>query len=50
MGTTELVENHDRSQFIGYSQLNQYLWACLKLFKKQRYAGQSMISTEQIKL
>ena len=49
MGTTELVENCDRSQFIGYYQLNQYLCACPKLLKKQRDAGQSGISTEQIK-
>ena len=49
MGTTELVENCNRSQFLGYSQLNQYLCACLKLLKKQIYAGQSVISMEHIK-
>ena len=48
-GTTEFVENRNRSRFVGYSQTNQYLCACLKLLKKQRYAGQSVISTEQIK-
>ena len=48
-GTTELVENCDRSQFIGYSQLIQYLCACLKLLKKQRYVGQSVISFDKIK-
>ena len=48
MGTTELVENHDRSQFIGHTRLNQYLCACLKLLKKQREAGQSVISTETV--
>ena len=47
--TTELFEYHDRSQFIGYYQHNQYLCACLKLLKNQRYAGQSVISTEMIK-
>ena len=49
MGTTELVENPDRSQFIGCYQLNQYLCTCLKLLKKQSYAGQSVISTDRIK-
>ena len=49
INTTELVKNHNRYQFIGYSQLNQYLCACLKLLKKQRYAGHSAISTDQIK-
>ena len=49
MGTTELVGNCDRYQFIGYYQLNQYLCSCLKLFKNQIYAGHSVISTEQIK-
>ena len=49
-GTTELVENHNRSQFLGYSQLNQYLCACLELLKKKRYVGQSVISMEMIKL
>ena len=48
-GTTELVENHDRSQSVGYSRLNQYIYACPKLLKKQRDAGQSVISMEQIK-
>ena len=49
MGTTALVENCNRSQFLGYYQLNQYLCACLKLLKKQRYAVQSVIYTEMIK-
>ena len=48
-GTTESVENRDRSQFLGYPQLNQYLCACLKLLKNQIYAGQSVISMEHIK-
>ena len=48
-GTTKLVENRDIYQFTGYSQLNQYLCAWLKLLKKQRYSGQSVISTEIIK-
>ena len=48
-GTTKLFENHDRYQFIGYSQLNQYLFVCLKQFKKQIDAGCSVISTEHIK-
>ena len=48
-GTNELVENRDRSKFLGYSQLNQYLCACLKLLKKQIDAGQSLIFTETIK-
>ena len=48
-GTTELVENNNISQYFGYSQLNQYLCACLKLLKKERYSGQSVISTEMIK-
>ena len=48
-GTTELVENGDRYQFIGYYQLNQYLCARLKFLKKQRYLGQSVISMEHIK-
>ena len=47
--TTELVENCDRYKFIVYSQLNQYICACLKLLRKQRDAGQSVISTEMIK-
>ena len=47
--TTESVENHKRSQFLGYYQLNQHLCACLKLLKKQRYAGQSVISNGMIK-
>ena len=38
-GTTELVENNDRYQFLGYYQLNQYLCACLKLLEKQIDAG-----------
>ena len=49
MSTTELVENGDRYQFIGYYQLNQYLCARLKFLKKQRYLGQSVISMEHIK-
>ena len=49
MGTTELVENRNISQFLGYSQLNQYLCTCLKLFKKQIYADWSVISLEYIK-
>ena len=48
-GTTKLVENCDRSHFLGYSQLNQYLFTFLKLLKKQRDAGQSVISMEMIK-
>ena len=47
--TTELVKNYDRSQFISYSQINQYLCTCLKPLKKKRYAGQSVIYTETIK-
>ena len=47
--TTESVENRDRSQFPGYSQLNQYLYACLKLLKKKRDSGQCVIYTEMIK-
>ena len=49
INTTELVKNHDRSQFISYSQINQYLCTCLKPLKKKRYAGQSVIYTETIK-
>ena len=49
MVTTELVENRERSQLPGYYQLNQYLCACLRLFKNQRDSGQSVISTEHIK-
>ena len=48
-GTTELVENNDIYQLLGYSQLNQYLCACLKISNKQRDAGHSVISTEMIK-
>ena len=48
-GTTESVENNNRSQFLGCYQLNQYLCTCLKLLKKQRDAGQSVISTDMIK-
>ena len=48
-GTTELFENRNRSQFSGYSQLNQHLCEWLKLLKKQRYAGRSLISKERIK-
>ena len=47
--TTALAENRDRSQFLGYYKLNQYLCACLKWLKKQRYACQSVISTSMIK-
>ena len=47
--TTESVENRDRSQFPGYYQLNQYLYACLKLLKKKRDSGQCVIYTEMIK-
>ena len=47
--TTALVENHNRSQLLGYYQLNQYLCACLKLSKKQKDACQSVISTAMIK-
>ena len=49
MGPTELVENHDRSQFIEYCPLNRYLCVCLKLLKKQRDAVPSVIYTYQIK-
>ena len=49
MGTTELVENSDISQSIGYSRPNQYICACLKLFKNKSDACQSVISTEKIK-
>ena len=49
MGITELVEKRNRSQLLGYSQLNHYLCACLKLLKKQRYAYRSVISKDQIK-
>ena len=38
-GTTALVENRDRYQFLGYSQLNHYLYAYLKLLKNQRDTG-----------
>ena len=48
-GTTELVENRDRSQFLGYSQLNQYLCACLKLLENKIDAGQTLNSMEIIK-
>ena len=48
MGAIKLVENIDRSQFIGYYQLKQYLCACLKRSKKQRDAGQSEIYMNQI--
>ena len=48
-GTTELVENRNRSQFLGCSQLNQYLCACLKLLKNQSDAGKSVICMEMIK-
>ena len=48
-GTTEIVEKSNRSQFLGYSQLNHYLCTCLKLLKKQRDAGCSVISTDKIK-
>ena len=48
-GTTELFEICNRSQFLDYYQINQYLCVCLKLLKKQRYAGQSVIYTEMIK-
>ena len=47
-GTTTFVENSNISQFLGYSQLNQYLCACLNILKKQRDAGQSVISVEII--
>ena len=49
MGTTESVENCNKSQFIGYSKINQYLRECLKLLKKKIDSGQSVISTENIK-
>ena len=49
-GTTESVENCNRSQFLGYFQLNQYLCACLKLPKNHRYAGYSVIYMDMIKL
>ena len=48
-GTIALVESRYRSQFLGYSRLNQYLCACLNFLKKPRYSGQSVISTEIIK-
>ena len=49
MGNNELVENRDISQLLGYFQLNQYLYECLKLLNKQRDAGRSVIYTEMIK-
>ena len=49
MGTTELVDNRDKSQFLGCYKINQYLCALLKLLKKQIYACQSLISVEMIK-
>ena len=48
-GTTALVENCDRYKFLGYYQLNQYQCKFLKLLKKQRYAGQSVIYTDMIR-
>ena len=48
MGTTELVEDCNIYQLIGYFQLNHYLCALLKLLNKQRDGSQSVISTEQI--
>ena len=48
-GTTELFENSNRSQFLGYYQLNQYLCACLKLLKKQIDAVQSVMYTDMLK-
>ena len=47
-GTTKLVENRDRYQLLGYSQLNQYLFACWKLLKRKIDTGQSEISMEHI--
>ena len=44
--TTALVENWNRSQFLSYSQINQYLCTWLKMLKKKINAGQSVISTE----
>ena len=49
MGATELGENLNISQFIGCSQLNQYLCACLKLLKKKKDAGQNVIYTYMVK-
>ena len=49
MGTTELIENCNRYQFIGYSQLNKYICSCLKLLKNQIDSGHSVISMEHIK-
>ena len=48
-GNTELVENCDRSQWIGSSQLNQYLFVYLELLNNQRDAGNSTIYLEMIK-
>ena len=48
-GTTELVESRNRSKFIGYSQLNQYLFSCLKLLMNQIDAVQDVISKGVIK-
>ena len=48
-GTTALVKNRDRYQFLGYSQINQHLCSCLKLLKKQRDSVQGVISMETIK-
>ena len=49
MGNTAFVENCDRSQFLKYSKLKQYLCTCLKLLKRQRGADQNVLSTEMIK-